>query len=124
MEKAPHIPEQKATSPVGHKPETTPRKFEGMHDYLSNIRVLDFEYKKNGIAGLFTYIKDHKLETWDGYVERVRGTNPDLLAKLERDVAAYPEARENIRAYIERINDADNPSDLFYAYQDLKDYFS
>lgn len=134
MEKGPNNPPgftpkgiSSAETQVGHSPhvESNKGRFDGMHDYLSNIRILDFIHGKGGIAGLFKYIHDegHKIETLVEYIKRAHRDNKNLASKLDKDISEHPEIVEDLELRVDRINEAQNEQDLYYAFQDLKDFF-
>lgn len=125
--------EKHITSTPGHTPqephggsssvETVSYSFEGLHDYISNLRILGFIFNKEGKDGLFKHLSETKLETLHAYIEKVKTQNKDLYAKIQRDISSHPDARAEIEALIATVNESTTPEAALDAYQDLQSIF-
>ncbi len=103
--------------------ETAAYAFEGMHDYISNLRLLSFILQKEGKEGLFKHLSNEKLESLNSYIERVKSQNQDLYTKITRDLISYPDAKNTIEALISTVNESTTPEAAVHAFQDLQSIF-
>ncbi len=123
MEKnTPNTDPLKSHESFGDK-NTTKEGYNGIHDYLSKLRMHGFAYSKGGQEGLWAYIQENKLPSFKEYFNTVSNTNVDLRTKIERDLVLYKGITIKLETLINAINNASSKEEAFTAYENLKEFF-
>lgn len=124
-----NVPDKKEdTNELGHQPQPIPiiegkKKFEGVHDYLSQLRLSSFILKRQGPAAFFKQLQQEKLKSFKDYFESTKDNNPNLQTKLQYDLALYPGLLGDLETAIAKVNEAQTEEEAVRAFNELNAEF-